>query len=261
MSKKLQEIVQSVSNSLSLGRLNSINDSPLAEEIAFLAKDVFEEMSTNNEWAYKKTLSNLSSSGDTSLPTHILLEDKIQNVESLRYNKIRDGGTFSTIEELDYILPEEFLDRSNDLREDRPEVQVVTDVSGVPFLIRNDRPPSYWTSFDDKWIIADSYDSVIENTLQENKIQAVVMKTQDFQIADDFIPDIPDYVYPHFLAELKSQAFIVIKQTPNSKFEQKSRQQRNYLNQRNQRAGTRQTFPNYGRPPKTRAGGLGKFKQ
>ena len=261
MSKTLQEIVQSVANSLDLGRVNSINDSPEAEQISYLAKDIFEEISNNNEWAYKHKLTTLSSSGDNTKPTHMLIGDDVANIEFLRYDKRQQGETRLKFESVEYVTPEEFIHRTNQKDITQSEVQEVTDFSGVPIIIQNDRAPEFWTSFDDKWIVFNSFDSDVDTTLQESKTQAYVKAVQQFTIADDFVPDIPDYVYPHFMAELKSMASIVVKQTNNQKFEQQSRRQRRYLNQQNQRAGTGQTYPNYGRNSKKRVWGLGKLPQ
>ena len=111
--------------------------------------------------------------------------------------------------------------------------------------------PQFWTTFDDEYIVFDSYDSATNATLPSSKTLCQVYEEPSFGTAelDTFIPDLPHKAFPYLLSEAKSVAFNSINQNPNQKEEQRSRRQRTYLardkRRQNKKAGL--LYPDYGR--------------
>jgi len=105
----------------------------------------------------------------------------------------------------------------------------------------------YWTSFDDEYIILDSFDSDVESTIQASKTQAHCYKDPSWSGTDGAIPDLPAKVFPYFLAEAKSVCFNTIKQVANQKEEQRSRRQRTWLAKEKWRENGGQQYSKFGR--------------
>jgi hypothetical protein len=96
-------------------------------------------------------------------------------------------------------------------------------------LIRNDRMPRYYTSFDDLHIVMDAYDATTESILQESKTQAFGTTYPTFNLVDSFEPDIDDTMLPYLLAESKSVCFSVFKSGIDAKIEQASKRLKSYV--------------------------------
>lgn len=94
--------------------------------------------------------------------------------------------------------------------------QLVTEANqGITIYYRNDRAPLYFTSFDDRTLLFDSYDGSVDSTLQSAKSIVYGEKTQSFLMEDTFIPNINEKQFSLLLNEAKQQAFIEAKQSSN----------------------------------------------
>ena len=111
--------------------------------------------------------------------------------------------------------------------------------------------PTFWTTFDNKTIIFNGYDSATDSTLQQSKTLCWGQLDPVFPLSDDaFAPHLSGDEYPGLLAEAKSYCFINFKQVSNSKEEQKSRRQRVRQQNDQWRGDQRRPYnktPNYGR--------------
>lgn len=250
MKRNLLQIVQSVIRSLDLDPVNDVNDTPEAIQIADLARDVYEEISVNQDWAYKRTMTALSPSSDPDRPTHMKLPDNLVLLHWVNYNKKKNASEKDRYEKVQYLYPDEFIRKANGQNTDNEHIKVVTDYSGVPFSIRTDQAPTYWTSFDDEFVVFDSYEQKSGATLVGARTQVYGSFIRPWSYDQSFIPHMPADVFPHYLAELKSVCSVVLKQVTNEKFEQQSRRQRTWLYQRNANVNQGHRFPNYGRKSK-----------
>ena len=241
MAETLLDIVQEVLNELDSDAVNSITDTLEATQIASLVQAVFKEMAVEFDFPHMAKLFKLEASGSASYPTHMKIPADVTKTLWIKYrvdDKYRD---------VDYLLPDEFVDRimSRDITVD--EVDEITDYSGVPLYIRNDKAPTYWTSFDNEYIVFDSYDSTVESTLQESKVMSHGYYAPSLAIADGTVPDMPVNLLPLLKREVLSRAAYNYKNQPNEKAEQASRR----LRVRSQRNKWRQNggkdWPDYGR--------------
>ncbi|MHA2069476.1 MAG: hypothetical protein ACXABY_34370, partial [Candidatus Thorarchaeota archaeon] len=99
--------------------------------------------------------------------------------------------------------------------------------AGTKLRIKNNSQPTYYTSFDDDYIVMDSYDSSIDNTLQASKSRAFVVKVPVFNEVDDtYVPELDDNLFPLFYNEAKSVCFSLLKGGPDPKIDQAARRQR-----------------------------------
>lgn len=248
MKMTLLEIVQDILNDLESDEVNSIDDTAEAAQVAQIVKSCYMEWMSNREWSHLKRLIPLSHSGTPEKPTHILLPENIKELTYFAYESTRVEGTDEySMNEVRYLYPDEFLRRVNSRGLHTQNVQTVTDFSGTKFVVRTNAAPSVWTSFDDKYLVCDSYDSSLDDALKASKIQAMAVVMPKWVHEDDAVPDLPAEAFAGLLAEAKSTAFFSLKQMVNEKAEQKAARQQRWLSRKNGRTGNKQRYPNYGR--------------
>lgn len=242
MKRTLLQIVQNILSDMDSEDVNSISDSIEAEQIASVVRDVYLNMVSTRMIPEHQELMRLVSLSDSTKPTHFQVPDGVKRIDLIRYNvKTTSGNEFREIE---YIEPLTFLTLNNE----GDDVIVVNDVNGsTPILIRNDKMPNFYTSFDDLHIVMDSYDSAVDQILAESKTQALGHKVPTFTISDNFTPDIDAVLFPYLIAEAKSTCFSLFKSGVDQKIEQAARRQKSYMQSDMYRVKKENKRPYYGR--------------
>ena len=165
----------------------------------------------------------------------------------IKYNKKKPTETRNKYEKVIYKTPEEFLDIVNVRDSSSTDVQVVVDSTNIQLNILNNKAPEYFTSFDDETLVFDSFDSSIDSTLQNSKLQCYGKRSVAFSLDDDFIPDLPVQMFTYLLNEAKSTCFARIKQVADAKSEQNSISQKRRMSQDAWKVTKGISFPSYGR--------------
>lgn len=240
-------MVQDILSDMNSDEVNSISDTIESMQVARIIKSCYDERIGNKNWPHLKQLILLSASGDTAKPTYMRMPANIKELHYINYDKKKVGETKHRYEEVRYVTTDEFLRRSNLLNSDNANITTVVDDSGSTLLIKNDVAPSVYTSFDDDWLVFDSFDSAVDSTLQASKTQCMATLSPTFTLSDGFVPDLPDEAFAGFLAEAKSTCFARLKQTPDGKAEQQATRQMSWLSRKSFQAGGGMKFPNYGR--------------
>ena len=248
MKLTLLDIVQDIANDLDTDEISSINDTIESVQIAQIVKTTYFEMIANRNWPHLKRTIKLDSVSDTDRPTHLKLPDLVKEMIMFSYNKRSSSDPDRDLwKEVEYLEPENFLRKTNSRNVNNSNVVSVTDFGGAEFLIYNDRHPQYYTSFDDVYIVCDSYDTDLEDTLQNSQNQCIAYVEPDWTHSDSFIPDLPSEAFPALLSEAKSTAFLALKQVANDKAEQKAMRQSRWLSRKAWRVSGGVRYPNYGR--------------
>lgn len=243
----LLEMVQDILNDTGSDPVNSINDTPEALQVAQIVKTTYNNLVSNRNWPQEKRSFLLDNVSDTATPTHLQLPEDCKELVSLFYDQKRDASDRKQLQVMTYLQPEEFLDRSNSLNEENTNVQLVVDFGGVTFKIRNDVPPQWWTSFDDEYIVFNSFDNTVESTLQNSNSQSTGYFEEVFTFSDNFVPTIPTEAFASLLAESKAQAYLVLRQEVNGRVEREAQRQRTWLSRKAWTANGGVKYPNYGR--------------
>ena len=242
MKRTLLQIVQNILSDMDSEDVNSISDSIEAEQIASVVRDVYYNMVSTRMIPEHQELIRLVSLSNSARPTHFQVPESVKRIDFLRYNISTTNGT--EFKEIEYIEPLVFLT----LNRDGDNVDTVYDVNGnTPILIRNDKMPDYYTSFDDLHIVMDSYDSAVDNILAESKTQALGHKVPDFTLNDSFTPDLDEVLFPYLIAESKSTCFSLFKSGVDQKIEQAARRQKSYMQSDMYRVKKENKRPYYGR--------------
>lgn len=240
MKMTLLQIVQSILNDMDSEDVNSINDSMEATQVASIVRDTFYNITSTRNVPEHQELIKLTALSDTNFPTHFEYPTNTKQIFKVWY-KNSDGN----YREIDYVEPLDFLSMTDGIQSDYATVN--DKVAGTQLRIANDRDPSYYTSFDDKYVVFNSYNSNTEVTLQESKVRAYGSKVPVFTIADSFVPDLDVDMFPYLLAESKSVAMSLMKGQPDPKVEQHARRQKNYIQSRRYNTKQYPKWKAYGR--------------
>lgn len=247
MKRNLLDIVQEILSDLDSDEVNSIDDTVESEQVVTILKSTYYAMLANRDWPHTRQSIQLSSLGDVTKPTYLKLQDGVKSICFVNYNKIKQGETKKTYSKVEYLEPEQFIYKTNLNDSTASNVQSITDFGGIEFFVRNDRAPSYYTSFDDEHITFDSFDSTVDSSVQQSKVQCQAYVTPSWSSSDSFIPDLPESAFPAFVEEAKAKAFFVLKQTVNQKAEQEAGRQNRWLARNSRRVNGGVKYPSYGR--------------
>lgn len=212
--RTLLEIVQLTLNVTGGDYVESISDSQESEDMALLAKDVFYDISNWDEWPYQNNLASLESPADTSAPTVMQINDDYKFIHSVQYLKEGDTDVFTDIK---YLPPEEFIRVSDSKMSNSSSMKIYGYGlrSSVFLTVGTDEHPRYYTSFDDKNIIFDSYDSSVDVFLANWKCRVMASIIPDFKMVDNHEINLPDTMMGLYISQVKVAAYYYTNQADN----------------------------------------------
>lgn len=243
----LLAMVQDVLSDMDSDEVNSISDSIEAQQVAAIAQSTYYNIIDGRDWPHLFTFFQLTASGTTSRPTHMSLPERISEVSWVKYNCREITDTQDKYRKMIYKTPEDFMAILDTRISDATEITVISDPTGISLNIYNDRAPTYYTSFDNEYIIMDAYDVAVDSTLQTSKTQCYGKQDPLWITSDTFIPDLPANSFSYLLNEIKSTASLKLKQVADQKAEQHSITQRRRQSQQAWRVKGGISYPNYGR--------------
>lgn len=246
----LLEMTQSILNDMESDAVNSISDTVESAQVAQVIKDTYYDIISHLEIPEHYGLLQVTGLANSSYPNYLQLGDSVSAIKWFKYNKATLTETDTNYQDISYLSPEEFLSRTLGRAESDSNVVPITDFSSTTLLIVNDKHPELYTSFDDKYLVFDSWDSTVDSTLQQSKSMCWGKTEPTWTSSDTFVPDLDAQFFPYFLSEAKATCFVNFKQVANNKEEQKARRQLTRIQNE-----THRTFdpdrtrwqPNYGR--------------
>lgn len=243
----LLEMVSDIHNDLDLDEINSIDDTVESTQVAQIIKTTFFAMMSNRNWPHLRQTVSLIPSNTSARPTHMGVPNGIKEMVFINYNCVNKDSTRKVYRQMKWLEPDAFLRKANQLNNDNENVDVILDTTGIELLIRNDKQPEYYTSFDDEHIVFDSYNSELESTLQDSKVQALAYIMPSWSQTDSFIPDLPVEAFTALLEEAKSRSALKLKQEADQKAEQEAQRQQRWLSRKAWQVKGGIQYPNYGR--------------
>lgn len=245
----LLDIVQEILSDMNSDNVNSISDTIEATQVAHIVRRTYFNLLNERVWPHRGQLFRLNSSADNAKPTHMLMDEDVLSIEWVKYN-IRDASDDHDIyRDIVYKRPEDFLDYVMSRDNSDTNITTVFDYNGTPLFIRNDRAPDYFTTFDDEYLVFDSYDSAEDSILQHSKTQVFGYVEPEWRMEDNFVPVMPSKAFSLLVNESKSAAFLKIKEVFSQKDEQSATRQRGWLSREKRRVGAPGTrYPDYGKP-------------
>lgn len=243
----LLDIVQSVLVDLSGDAVNSISDTEESEEVARHVKVVYENLVSHTEWPHTRRALTLVPYSNNQYPSHMRVAENLKRLCFINYNKSKLGESRKVYQSVKYLTPEQFLVKLNSRNNTKDNVDTIIDPSGIELLILNDKAPDYYTSFNDVDLVFDSYDSEVDSTLQESKVQAQGYIIPEFKIEDSFVPDLPMEAFSYLREETVSRCQLKMRQIQDVKSEAEAQKQSRWLSQSNFVVKGGITFPDWGK--------------
>lgn len=249
MKKSVIDIVQDMLNDTDGDEVNSIDDTAEATQAAYILRSTFENIVTNSTIDFYRRGIQFDGVSDLTHPNYLKLPVEVQQIELVKYDCSTDvGAKFKTIQ---YLYPDEFLARQNMLDTTKPNVQKVRDYDGIVYYVQNDKAPEFWTSFDDKYLVFDSFDTSVEDTIHKNKTQGIAYINPKFDIRDDYVPDLPSDMFPYLISEAKAAFASKIRQARSEEDEKWATLHRRRMSRKSWQAKGGIRTPNYGRTGRT----------
>ena len=218
----LLEIVQEVLSKMNHDNVNTIDQTIESRQIAKEARVVYYDLMDRDDWPHLIQLKQLEGISDSTRPNMMQIPENATTVTGVRYETTQTTDDTRIFKDIYYLEPNDFLDLCFMRRTDQDNVTVVKTFNNVELFILNDQPPTYWTTFDDNYIVFDSYDSDVETTMHSAKGLALMKIIPEWQESDTFVPDMPDQMFSAFLAELTSASSIYWKQGASPKDDQRA---------------------------------------
>jgi|TARA_R110000787_G_scaffold65565_1_gene147487 hypothetical protein len=242
MKRTLLSMVQSILSDMDSEDVNAIGDSIEAQQVASVIEDCFYNIVSAREIPEHQQLLKLTALSDIAHPTHFQYPTDVKSIDRVFYNTASTGSTYV---EIYYINPLDFITRMDE--SSSGSQKVLDKAGGTDLFVLNNVSPTYYTSFDDNFIVFDSYNSAIDTTLQESKSRAYGSVYPSFTISDSFEPDLDDNMLPYLLAEAKSTCFSLFKSGSDPKIEQTARRLKSYVQNDMHKTKTANRRPNYGK--------------
>ena len=248
MSKQtLLQIVQTILSDMDGDEVNSISDTEEASQVARIVKNNYLAMMSNTTWPHTRRALTVEARSDSNYPTYLGVKEELKELISIYYNTRKVDATRDNYTQLTFLEPDQFLHKTNQRDNSKANVVTTIDDSGIKLFILNDKAPEYYTSFNDVDIVLDSYDSLVDSTVQISKIQALGYIIPAFELVDSFIPDLPIDAFSLLIERSTSAAQFKLRQFQDVKSEQESTKQSRWMSRKSWTVNGGIRYPNYGK--------------
>lgn len=241
------DMVRSILSSMNSNDVDRYDLTTESLRVAEILRDTYYELISARDWKHLRGIVPLLHSGSPNKPNYLKVPPNVTELLSVEYaEKPLEKGVIS-YKEVKFVPIDQFLRLTSYKNELSANLEDVEDYSGVRFAIVNNKSPDYWTTFDDQYLVFDSYNKDQDDALQPHKVRATGYSYPVWEMRDDFVPDLPTEAFPALLEEARSTAFFNIKQMVNEKAEQKAIRHRRRMSQKGWVLDGYVKTPNYGR--------------
>lgn len=256
MRMSLLDIVQDILSAMDSDEVNSIGDSTEAQQVATAVKHAYLDIVSRANLPEHFDLFELNASGDPNKPTLMHLPTDVLNLLWVKYDKRLTGETDPSYMKVSYLPQDIFFDQVLTYRSQGQADTVSYTIDGpnsssINIIGLNNKAPDFYTSFNDRDIIFDSYDASLDTTLMKNKSLAYGELGKAFLMEDDFVPDLDPRQFSLLYNEAKASCFADLKQVENARAESKVK--KGWVTLQHQKSAIPaspkfiDTTPNYGR--------------
>lgn len=279
MKSTLLQMTQDILSSMSSDEVNSISDTVESMQVANIIKQKYFDIINRVPMPDHELLMQLEPSIDPTIPVLMYVPDGVGEIKWIKYYDNNTAGTNTAngfIHDLNVditatgpsgnlippgylnvqILPNlAFINRVCNFNPQETNVVAYQFTQGIEHQqyklnYFNDRSPCYCTIIANNFILFDSYDQAVDDTLQASKTMAFARIVPTFKMEDDFIPQLAEDQFQLLFNEAKTLAFFELKQQPHQLAMQETK--RGWSNvQKTKAIANRPTYfdalPNYGR--------------
>ena len=247
MKRTLLMVVQEYLDATSGFYVDSIFDTDESQQVAKIAERVYYQMVQEyDNILFTMDDLSLESVSDITRPNYMLLPKKIQKIQESKiwYNVSKKTG------ELDYRLvtylpPLDFVEHT--LHSNTTNSIIVKGYNDNRMPIKTNQFPTYFTSFDNIYVVFDSYNNEFDTALQASKTRFVGSQEKVFLQEDVFEIPIPNHLSETYLDMFLNEALTLVHQQPIGMIAQRARVKKIKLQQDNRTLGQGRSKASYGR--------------
>jgi len=223
MKKTLLEITQNILSAMDSEEVNAIGDSLEALQVVDIIETTYFDIIATRDIPEHRELIKMTALSDNLYPSHFSYPTNLKEIVRLDY---QDSSGY--YQEITWCEPLDFLNRTDGTQSDYDSI--LDKNGGTTLRITNNKQPTFYTSFDDEYLVLNSYESTVDSTLQESKVRTFGTKYPTFdKTSDTFIPDLDASMFPYFIAEAKSAAMSLLKGGSDPKVEQAARRHKSFM--------------------------------
>ena len=197
MKMSLLDMVIDIMSDMDSDNVSAIGDSGESTQVARIVRSVYFEMIARKDWPHLRKTLALENSGVSAQPNRLKLPTAISKLDYFAYSSRKTVTEDQKFREMKYLYPDQFLQHTNGRKTSNTNVDEVV-ISDMTMFILNDAIPTYYTSFDDEWLVLDSYVSDLSTTLTGGQAQCIAYSQPECTHEDTFVPHIPTEVFPTF---------------------------------------------------------------
>ena len=199
----LLEMVQRILEYTDGQVVQSITDTREAMQVANCVKESYEHLLYTRDIKAKADLIQMHSMSDTTQPTVFHINEDLEQISLFKYYD-KHNERYVT---LTWMEPECFIYLCLHIDHRKDNVITITEpTSGVKYNVYNDRVATYYTSFNDKDIVCDAWNSEDSSTMMEEYTVVYGYKQPEFKLEDTFVPDLAPQHFSLLLSTAKVQA-------------------------------------------------------
>lgn len=249
----LLELVKRILESMESDEVSDINETPESVSVTNIIKECYFDIIGEMNMAEQEGLFKLDASGDNTKPVLMYIPSTVSRIQWLKYNIDDTVGT-PNYRDLRYVDNKEFVYYQQNFDPADTAIQQITiPLNGTDFVFqyRNDRLPTYYTIFDERSVVFDSYKASLESTLTQVRTLGWGDFVPAFTVSNTWVPDLDPRQFQLLLQSAKATAFVELKQINNTRAEKQERKNKiltqknkddndpNWSNQRHAKYGRR----------------------
>jgi hypothetical protein len=222
------EMVQEIARSLNADEVTTLTESVESVDITNIAVSVLESLSTRREWYWRQHKVRQMTAGTGGQKTTLVLPLDVDTIEEVQYRSDIFGSNQATFVPLQFLSHDDFLVqvRSRDLAATNVDTLPLGDDS-VDIFVYNDRPPKYFTQFDEGAIVCDAYDIAVDPTglsaARSMLVATVNIDTATARTTPSWVAPIPTRFFPLWLAQATATASLKLRQMQDADAERDAR--------------------------------------
>jgi hypothetical protein len=246
----LLDMTQNILSDMDSDEVNSISDTVESGQVSEIIKTTYYDLIASKSIPETFSLVQFEGLSNTAKPNYLQYPSTATDILWFKYDSREDSSdTVINYINVTYLKPQEFVEFLNSRNNTDSDTTSITDSSGISLLIKTNKNPEYWTSFDDELVVCDGYLSTLDSTLQKSKTQSYCKLEPTFTLSDTFVPTLGVDLFPLLLSTAKTVAFITLKQQGNPAASSASRNHlvRQQNNRHRFKTANKVTYPDYGR--------------
>lgn len=201
------QMVDDILNDMDSDPVDAITDTEESRQVVEIIKKTYFKIIDSREWPFLFNMFQVVET-DANTPTEMTLPATVTRLKYIKYN-----GTLTS-----YLEPQKFMNTLDVRNTGDANVDAETDSSGITLKIINDADPTYYTIFQERRVVFDSYTSGTESFLATANTQGYGQVYPSWTDDDGtFTPTLPVDMFNLLLEDAKSTAFLVLKQASNPK--------------------------------------------